>query len=223
MCHVQGVAYRGDVCKTVLHNAKSTVVEVRLDLRHSLSSQVLNHGELRSLNLPSTSEWLNRFCLRCREQRLVIGYPDLQLQVPQAPRFANPSSVTGSIAVACSSALMSFGRHAYRHAVQPSSHALLDHVWVSEDLLAATFRRFANSQRRYESRVPGPLEARRRLAKRRNTALAGMAGFGPLDDIACLFGRNGREHMKWSDGQSRKAPMETGGEISRSTTRRIEW
>ncbi|KAL4895091.1 hypothetical protein BDV59DRAFT_200343 [Aspergillus ambiguus] len=108
------------------------------------------------------------------------------------------------------SALMSFGRHAYRHAVQPYSHGLLDHVWVSEDLLASTFRRFANSQRRYESRVPGPLEARRRLAKRRNTALAGMAGFGPLDDIACLFGRNGREHMKWSDGQSRKAPMDTG-------------
>ncbi|PYH67591.1 uncharacterized protein BO88DRAFT_368337 [Aspergillus vadensis CBS 113365] len=91
---------------------------------------------------------------------------------------------------------MSLGRHAYRHA--PSSNNLLDHVWISEDFLASAFRRFANGQRRYESRVPGPLEARRRLAKRRNTALAGIAGTGPLDDIACLFGRNGREHMKWT-------------------------
>ncbi|KAE8421692.1 hypothetical protein BDV36DRAFT_247319 [Aspergillus pseudocaelatus] len=103
---------------------------------------------------------------------------------------------------------MSFGRHAYRHAVPPSSHCLVDHVWISEDFLASTFRRFANGQRRYESRVPGPLEARRRLAKRRNTALASLAGSGPLDDIGCLFGRNGREHMKWVGGQSRNAPRE---------------
>ncbi|OJJ77840.1 hypothetical protein ASPBRDRAFT_25465 [Aspergillus brasiliensis CBS 101740] len=98
---------------------------------------------------------------------------------------------------------MSLGRHAYRHAPSSSSsknNFLLDHVWISEDFLASAFRRFANNngQRRYESRVPGPLEARRRLAKRRNTALAGLAGTGPLDDIACLFGRNGREHLKWT-------------------------
>ncbi|KAB8262668.1 hypothetical protein BDV32DRAFT_17253 [Aspergillus pseudonomiae] len=106
---------------------------------------------------------------------------------------------------------MSFGRHAYRHAVPPSSHSLVDHVWISEDFLASTFRRFANGQRRYESRVPGPLEARRRLAKRRNTALASLVGSGPLDDIGCLFGRNGREHMKWVGGQSRNAPREAQG------------
>lgn len=96
---------------------------------------------------------------------------------------------------------MSFGRYAYRHAVVPSSTPFIDHVWISEELLTSTFRRFVNSngQRRYESRVPGPLEARRRLAKRKNTALADIAGSGPLDDIACLLGRNGREHMKWSD------------------------
>ncbi|PYI12741.1 hypothetical protein BO78DRAFT_357097 [Aspergillus sclerotiicarbonarius CBS 121057] len=96
-------------------------------------------------------------------------------------------------------------------------HAYMDYYVVTgrkprtahEEFLASAFRRFANGQRRYESRVPGPLEARRRLAKRRNTALAGIAGTGPLDDIACLFGRNGREHLKWTDG--RKAPRETKG------------
>ncbi|EDP54141.1 hypothetical protein KXX16_004761 [Aspergillus fumigatus] len=104
---------------------------------------------------------------------------------------------------------MSLGRHAYRHALHPSSTYLIDHIWISEELLASTFRRFATSQRRYESRVPGPLEARRRLAKRRNTALAGIAGSGPLEDIACLFGRNGREHMKWTDREGRNVHPET--------------
>ncbi|KAL4919873.1 hypothetical protein BDW62DRAFT_209332 [Aspergillus aurantiobrunneus] len=90
--------------------------------------------------------------------------------------------------------------YACRHAALPSSAPLTDHAWISEELLASTFRRFVNGQqRRYESQVPGPLEARRRLAKRRNTALASVAGSGPMDDIACLFGQNGREHMKWSD------------------------
>ncbi|KAL4788343.1 hypothetical protein BJX76DRAFT_344981 [Aspergillus varians] len=89
--------------------------------------------------------------------------------------------------------------YAYRHAAAPASTPFIDHVWISEELLTSTFRRFVNGQRRYESRVPGPLEARRRLAKRRNTALASVAGSGPMDDIACLFGRNGREHMKWSE------------------------
>lgn len=85
-------------------------------------------------------------------------------------------------------------------------------MWISEDFLTATFQRFAHGrrqQRRYESRVPGPLEARRRLAKRRNTALASIAGSGPLGDISCLFGRNGREHMKWTD---RRAQVGNQGE-----------
>ncbi|CAP80653.1 hypothetical protein EN45_093920 [Penicillium chrysogenum] len=103
---------------------------------------------------------------------------------------------------------MSFGRHAYRHALKPPVTPTLDHPWISDDLLAATFRRFANGQRRHGSCVPGPLEARRRLAKRRNTALASLGG-GPAEDIACLFGRNGREHMKWTDHPWQRAPFET--------------
>ncbi|KAI9376586.1 hypothetical protein BJX61DRAFT_530745 [Aspergillus egyptiacus] len=95
--------------------------------------------------------------------------------------------------------------HAYLnfHASCSSSSPLFDHVWISEEQLASTFKRFANGQRRYESRVPGPLEAKRRLAKRKNTALASIAGAGPWDDVACLFGRNGREHMKWTDTSGR--------------------
>ncbi|KAJ5081617.1 hypothetical protein NUU61_009881 [Penicillium alfredii] len=102
---------------------------------------------------------------------------------------------------------MSFGRHAYRHALKPPAAPILDHLWISDDLLAATFRRFANGQRRHGSCVPGPLEARRRLAKRRNAVLASIGG-GPAEDIACLFGRNGREHMKWTDHPWQRAQLE---------------
>lgn len=101
---------------------------------------------------------------------------------------------------------MFLGRHACRHALHPSHPATLaqfpDHVCISEDLLLAyTSRRFAFDQRRHGSQVPGPLEARRRLAKRRNTALASVAGSGPLDDVGCLFGRDGKSHgfLKWGD------------------------
>ncbi|CAG7944268.1 unnamed protein product [Penicillium olsonii] len=107
---------------------------------------------------------------------------------------------------------MSFGRHAYRHAIKPPATPTHDHLWIGDDLLAATFRRFANGQRRHGSCVPGPLEARRRLAKRRNTALASIGG-GPLEDISCLFGRNGREHMKWTDNPWHGVPFESQGFI----------
>lgn len=110
---------------------------------------------------------------------------------------------------------MSFGRHAYRHVLKPPAAPSIDHPWVSDDLLAATFRRFAHGQRRHGSCVPGPLEARRRLARRRNTALAGMGP--PVEDIACLFGRNGREHMKWTDQLSQRAQVGMQGETLRST------
>lgn len=127
--------------------------------------------------------------------------PQLNLRLPQALLHRTGPQSHQSLecsSLECLHCLMSFGRYAYRHAALPSSNSFTDHIWVSEELLATTFRRFVNGQqRRYESRVPGPLEARRRLDKRRNTALASVAGSGPMDDIACLLGRNGREHMKW--------------------------
>ncbi|KAJ6160955.1 hypothetical protein N7470_004351 [Penicillium chermesinum] len=100
---------------------------------------------------------------------------------------------------------MSLSRHACRHALRQAGIPTTDHPWVSDDLIAAAFCRFAHGQRRHGSSVPGPLEARRRLAKRRNTALAGVGG---AEDIACLFGRNGREHMKWTDHPWQRSPIE---------------
>ncbi|OKL55769.1 hypothetical protein UA08_08995 [Talaromyces atroroseus] len=95
---------------------------------------------------------------------------------------------------------MSVSGHACRHALQhvPSR---LDYVWISDELLSLTFRRFVKGQRRYGSRVPGPLEARNRLAKRRNTALAVTgSSFDPAAHVAHLFGANGKGHLRqWDD------------------------
>lgn len=95
---------------------------------------------------------------------------------------------------------MSVGSHAYRHALQRAP-SRLDYVWISDELLSSTFQRFVKGQRRYGSRVPGPLEASKRLAKRKNTALAvGGGSFDPAANVAHLFGANGTGHVRqWDD------------------------
>ena len=94
---------------------------------------------------------------------------------------------------------MRLSRNASGHVLQSSqafaNSTVSDHVWISQELLDSTFQSFAHGQRRRGSQVPGPLEARRRLAKRRNTALTSVAGFGPFDDVSCLLGKDGKEHL----------------------------
>ncbi|KAK3720669.1 hypothetical protein LTR37_003719 [Vermiconidia calcicola] len=68
----------------------------------------------------------------------------------------------------------------------------LQHIWITDDLLAEAFHRFlrvSQTSRRYGSSVPGPLEARRRLAKRKMGMAAVASGNAPLgSDIGALFG-----------------------------------
>jgi hypothetical protein len=74
-------------------------------------------------------------------------------------------------------------------------------IWITDDILANAFNRFLRASRaakRYGSNVPGPLEAQRRLAKRRMMGLA-TAGGGPAFDMGALFGNSpvrGHE-LKW--------------------------
>jgi hypothetical protein len=78
---------------------------------------------------------------------------------------------------------------------------LQPYIWISDDTLAAAYRRFANTclvnhthtnTRRHGSNVPGPLEARRRLARRR---MAGLSMHSPspglIPDFGALFGSGG--------------------------------
>ncbi|KAK3703526.1 hypothetical protein LTR37_014373 [Vermiconidia calcicola] len=68
----------------------------------------------------------------------------------------------------------------------------LQHIWITDDVLAEAFHRFmrvSQTSRRYGSSVPGPLEARRRLAKRKMGMAAVASGSAPPDgDIGELFG-----------------------------------
>ena len=65
------------------------------------------------------------------------------------------------------------------------------YIWINDDLLAQAFSRFSSrviwTAKRHGSSVPGPLEARRRLARRRMVGLANHGG-APMPDFGSLFG-----------------------------------
>ena len=91
-------------------------------------------------------------------------------------------------------------------AVPSPRNAAPDHVWVPEDLLsqavAKFFRTTCPQQRRHGSHVPGPLEARRRAAKRRMTLQSNMDPAGsmplPLFGFGVLFGTRQPKEPKWT-------------------------
>ncbi|EEP76170.1 predicted protein [Uncinocarpus reesii 1704] len=88
---------------------------------------------------------------------------------------------------------MSLCRQACRRASGPHDNPIVNYVWVSDTLLAWSYTQFTTTQRRYGSNVPGPLEARRRLARRRNTHLATVGSGGAGIDPSLLFGRKPSE------------------------------
>ncbi|KAK1824951.1 hypothetical protein LTR12_000492 [Friedmanniomyces endolithicus] len=71
-------------------------------------------------------------------------------------------------------------------------------IWITDDLLAEAFHRFArvshtHANRRHGSNNPGPLEARRRHAMRRmGLASAVPVGGPPVVDLGALFGLGAR-------------------------------
>lgn len=77
---------------------------------------------------------------------------------------------------------------ACQRAVQSLHSPALQHVWIADDQLSIAVNRFFRTtcpyQKRHGSHVPGPLEARRRAAKRRMTA---SAAFYPQDHFLPSF------------------------------------
>ena len=67
-------------------------------------------------------------------------------------------------------------------------------IWISDALLADTFTRFCH-RKRHGSNVPGPLEAQRRAARRKNTSLAYASHGVPSVDPALVFG--GSKDINW--------------------------
>lgn len=71
-------------------------------------------------------------------------------------------------------------------------------IWISNALLAESFHRFCVIPRRHGSHIPGPLEARRRASKRRNTSLAYAQTTSLPVDPGVLFGL-GQQPGWWTD------------------------
>lgn len=76
------------------------------------------------------------------------------------------------------------------------------HIWISDDLLSEAFDRYvrvSHASRRYGSNVPGPLEHRRRLAKRKMGCAAVTAGapMPPGGDFGAIFGAGRYEGTGW--------------------------
>lgn len=89
--------------------------------------------------------------------------------------------------------------------------AVLDAIWITDDLLVETYRRFVKTSshyncRRHGSHVPGPLEARRRQARRRIGLVAGTgASLAPFD-LGALLGLNARPPVEWETSWKWEAP-----------------
>ncbi|KAG4432210.1 hypothetical protein IFR05_012309 [Cadophora sp. M221] len=80
-----------------------------------------------------------------------------------------------------------------RRALQRQIYTPSDSVWISDEALSLVFQRFcavSKTRKRYGSFVPGPLESRRRLGKRR-MALQADATPTPASGIAALWGSFG--------------------------------
>ncbi|KAH6675443.1 hypothetical protein B0J14DRAFT_586500 [Halenospora varia] len=115
---------------------------------------------------------------------------------------------------------------ACRRAVQRCLLSPTDTVWISDDLLSQTFESFANTSkvcRRYGSYVPGPLEARRRLGKRRmaytyQPTPTSPFPLNPLSPLWNLFGSEvDRTKFLW---QAPTAPGELPASTNNTT---LEW
>jgi hypothetical protein len=93
---------------------------------------------------------------------------------------------------------------ACQRAVQSLQSPAPQHVWVPDDVLSLAVHRFFRttcpSQKRHGSNVPGPLEARRRAAKRRMTASAGafpQDGLPTSFSLSALFGYRSAPQNAW--------------------------
>ncbi|KAK5361351.1 hypothetical protein LTR20_004388 [Exophiala xenobiotica] len=83
------------------------------------------------------------------------------------------------------------------------SHQRSPFIWISDALLTDTFTRFCH-HKRHGSNVPGPLEAQRRAARRKNTSLAYASHGAPPVDPALVFG--GSKDINWWQIPASKEP-----------------
>ncbi|KAF4625904.1 hypothetical protein G7Y89_g12260 [Cudoniella acicularis] len=100
----------------------------------------------------------------------------------------------------------------YRRAVQRQLLLPTETVWISEDVLCQAFNRFVSlskTSRRYGSFVPGPLEARRRMGKRRMAYASQSTPSSPfaLGPIWNLFAETDMTRFQWEPPTPRASDL----------------
>jgi hypothetical protein len=120
-----------------------------------------------------------------------------------------------------------------RHLKSPAEALSSTPIWISDALLAETFDNFSRGCRRHGSHVPGPLEARRRATRRKNTNIA-YNGTPPTPiDVAGLFspGKQGRWWKQPHIGEVQKRSAEAqsvealwlGSEVASPSRNILSW
>jgi hypothetical protein len=105
---------------------------------------------------------------------------------------------------------------ACRLAVQRGIRATSEAVWITDDVLSKALQRFClirRSSKRDASSVPGPMESRRRIGKRRIANLS-EAVQTPGQDFGALWGMGGaleRQQWQWEAPSRRQLLPATGG------------
>jgi len=94
---------------------------------------------------------------------------------------------------------------ACRRAVRSNASILPPALWITDEILATTYYRFVRvcqTTKRFTHNVPGPLEAQRRLAKRRLGGLS-TVGASLSPDCGILFGNLPpvRHDLRWEAPQ----------------------
>ncbi|CAO1597188.1 MAG: hypothetical protein LQ349_000125 [Xanthoria aureola] len=87
-----------------------------------------------------------------------------------------------------------------RHVCRFAAIHPTDHIWISDDILDHALSRYIQLRvgRRHGSAVPGPLEARKRAAKRRMMGLAPtIRGFDPHPGLLAGLGRGQENQRSW--------------------------
>jgi hypothetical protein len=99
---------------------------------------------------------------------------------------------------------------ASRRALASTSLPSTEAIWISDSLLAESFYRFSCAQNRHGSNVPGPMEARRRANKRRNTSLAQIGPSPPIDPNVLLGTGPNQAWWQTSNSALPKPGIDTG-------------
>src|SRR5277367_4008699 len=104
---------------------------------------------------------------------------------------------------------------ACRPAVQRSIRATSEAIWITDDVLSRALQRFClitRSSKRHASSVPGPMESRRRIGKRRIANLSEVVQT-PVQEFGALWGVSGaleRQQWQW-EAPSRRQPLPAAG------------